>query len=146
MFFFLRKEIAVKKRVEKAIAKSIILAQVASDGGKNISEIRDILGNDSYYVYGQGYNAKDRYIFSAIELICRNRDTSFHFSVMSGKGVSPYLVYFTFKIDGKRHQVSFHSYNNNLGRYKSKNHMTRWDEKDSRETCVKLAQAYGWGE
>lgn len=131
----------------KKIAKHIILAQCASDGGKGISLIKDMLGDESLYSYECGYGDKDHQIFSAMSLIARYHCKEFRYSVTRtdtcyARGSWCFLVYFTFKLNGKRYQVSFHSFNSGLYHYYKHSQNVYWDEKSSRRSCVLLANHY----
>lgn len=129
-------------KLNKKIAEHIILAQVASDGGKCLHDIRHIFGDKSDDVWEYGYQVKDNYIFAAIQLICRSHSNFYRYSV-SEIGAGRYLVYFSFKLnDGKRYQVSFHSFNENLEKFAKTSKVTRWDKKSSREACVKLKEQF----
>ena len=128
--------------VDKKIAKYIVLAQVASDSGKDLDYLKDLLGDKSNKAWREEYKGKDKYIMFALKLIAKNPDCNFRFSVVSGQDVSTHLVYFSFKLDGVRHQVSFHSFDKNLHQFRCSSKKTRWDHKSSRSNCVKLAQYY----
>lgn len=131
--------------VEKKIAEHIILAQVASDGGKDIDDIRNILGQKSRNAWDFGYQVKDSHIFAAVSLIARYHVRNFRYSVSYGdaSGVSgSLLVYFSFHLNGKRYQVSFHSFNDNLVKYIKGSCPTSWDRKSSREACMALRRFY----
>ncbi len=135
----------MKKGLNEAIARHIILAQVASDGGKGIDTLWNAI---RAYMPGtrkarfRGYDDKDQHITKALDLISAAHGRS-GFSYFISKDPGLYdmtLVYFNFKLYGMRYQISFHTYLN-LDRYSKKNsaHQTKWDEKDSREAARFLA-------
>lgn len=129
--------------INKRVARSLVLAQVASDGGKNISYTRDILPPYSIAAWENGYSDKDKYIRNAISTICDCHGMSgFSFSVQIDRECkADFLVYFTFRVDGKRRQISFHSYDGFLERFvdTSGRHHTRWNRKMVSLTVVELA-------
>lgn len=131
----------MKHGLNEAIANAIIKAQVASDGGKNIDDIKRILPY-SNLVWKKGYSVKDEYIFQAIKLILqagkRGKECGFRFYVAGSHieyyddWVNCYIVYFDFKIGVERYQVSFHSFNRGLEKYRHKSdsyYKTRWNKK-----------------
>lgn len=132
------------KKSDVKIAREVILAQVASDGGKNIDEIKRIFV-DSYPAYKDGYKIKEKHILRAISLINKSEDSDFRYFVTKD-GKCP-LVYFDYKAVDLRCQVSFHCpYSKAVESWATKasrkNHYgTRWDEDSSRESCMWLAQA-----
>ena len=121
--------------MNRRIAKLIVNAQVASDGGKGIKDIRYICES----AYKAGYRRKDSCIWEACNLIASKKNSGFSYYVTDGQ-ITPYLVYFNFKIDGVRKQISFHSYDYRLERFHCTDrvHGTRWDRGDSRRTAVEL--------
>ena len=97
--------------VESIIALNIIQAQMASDAGKG----KKNLSLDKNLERGpmrMGYSLKETYILRALRLI-RNNKTQFNYWVIiegDQNGVPSIVVYFDFKIDGKRYQISFHNH------------------------------------
>lgn len=127
--------------IQKTIARNIILAQVASDGGKYIEDIMDIIPGAKYTWY-QGYSLKDIHIEKAMKMIAANSGkTGYYYTVTRDKNINSYLIYFSFKLEGKRYQVSFHSFNN-WQKYLSKTQPTYWDHKSSRQAVISLADYY----
>ena len=122
-------------RKEAIIAESILLAQVASDGGKLLERSRHI----NPYVWEQGYDLKDSYIKKAINLICSSKTSIFRFKVVKSRGCADILVYFEAKVNGKKTQVSFHSFDKKgLGKFITGNDSMHiaWDEKDSFKSAL----------
>ena len=120
---------------DRLVAKAILDAQVASDGGKGIREIMHINKNAWY----RGYDAKDIYIEKALTLIASDRNSAFRYRVIStGENL---LVYFTCRVNGQKLQVSFHTYGfTKFKRYLKKNnayHMV-WDHESSRDSAVEI--------
>lgn len=125
-----------------AICKYLVLAQISSDAGKGIYDIADIIPIGNVYAKKE-YRAKDALILKAIKLISSSNKTGFHFSVKHCYEYSSnaFLVYFNFKLNGKRMQISFHSFSNRLERWISKqSQSTRWDKKSSRNSAIALAE------
>lgn len=122
--------------IDKVISKYIILAQVASDGGKGINTLNNLFPTSRLVSY-KGYDVKNVYIKKAIHMIQKSKDSIFRFYVKEDWKIANYIVYFNFKLDGKRFQVSFHSFKD-WSRYKRKDYQTRWNKRDSREACLRL--------
>lgn len=122
------------------VCKYIVLAQISSDGGKMIPDIKDTLPIGNVY-FKKGYKMKDSLIMKAIKTIQCTKDSGFRFCVKecSGFRSRAFIVYFNFKLDGKRCQISFHSFNTKLERYINNSVSTRWDKKSSRKTAESLA-------
>lgn len=135
-------------------AKNIILAQVASDGGKDISTLVDELMETSvaYYkplkeevlsAWNAGYQVKDVLIENACKIVARHRDPDIRFFVTKDRqGIAKFIVYFDVKINGKRWQVSFHSFSKRWAKWETSTIPSRgnWDHKSSRDACLALAQ------
>ena len=132
-----------------AIAREVILAQVASDGGKGIEEIRNILPS-SFPAYDNGYGSKDYHILRAIHLIVRGKDSNFRFHVQFRKGDWSPIVYFCYRWAGTKLQVSFHVPNceeiYNWIKKGNRGFFTRWDQLSSREAVKALAELIRNGE
>lgn len=134
----------MKQGLNEACARYLILTQVASDGGKCIDDIIDILPG-SIGAYYRGYKAKDEYLSKFLSLVTKVGPASgFHFYVTDGD-ITPYLVFVWFRLNGRKRQVSFHSYNDALLKYKThdcRRYATHWDKlHGSREACIDLANA-----
>lgn len=145
-----------RQRIERAIFN----AQVASDGGKGIYDLcegdkkaqkiahcaKDYyygFSADSWNSYRASYKAKESQIMLAIQLICRSHDRSIRFSVEETRSPGCFIVYFDFKIKGKREQISFHSFDERLKKYVQKSKKTTWSkDRTSRETARDLKR-YG---
>lgn len=124
-----------------AIAKEIVKAQIASDGGKGIKDIADTIDIGGVYCK-KGYDIKDVCIRKAIKMINRCKKSGFYYFVQSCDDFTNpcYIVYFNFKIDGERYQVSFHTFSD-LDHFCNQKTTTRWSKKvSSRESAVVLAR------
>jgi hypothetical protein len=132
-------------KVEARIALCIIRAQKSSDYGKGINRIS--LSKTASRPSRMGYGFKEADILEAIRLIRRNK-TQFNYWVEVApdqNGVNSILVYFDFKIDGKRFQVSFHNHNcgNELESYVNTGRKTHWRKNNSSYySCIKLQEYY----
>lgn len=131
--------------MDKYIAKQIVLAQLASDGGKRqddvLSRVSSLLPIGEVY-YKKGYDVKDRCIVKAIKAIQRNPNTGFKYHVKVDRtlysGAHVFIVYFNFKLGGESYQISFHTFSN-MWRFVSKKCVTRWKKKhSSKESAIKL--------
>lgn len=132
--------------LDRNVVKFIVLAQVGSDAGKGIYELNACpLATESEQKAAERgkYAIKDRWIYQALERVAGKRNTEFHFYVTDGE-ITPYLVYFDFKVEGKRFQISFHSFDSRLQKFyeSSRKSRTRWDEKSSRESCERLVEYF----
>ena len=135
--------------MNKQAAKRVILAQIASDGGKGITDLLDVipasLKPSASKAWQKGYLVKDILIQQACEIVCRSHDKDIRFFVVEDKDhVADYIIYFDVVIDNKRHQVSFHSFWDGWCRYLrgSTRSMGRWDHLSSRATCEKLVYRF----
>lgn len=130
-------------RMQRCIANNIVLAQVASDGGKNVETIADIFGEYSRDVWEEGYSVKQFYIKAAIKDIQKSQKMGhpqmFHYSVRDG-GRSK-IVYFTFYLCGVRRQVSFHTFGLDVP-LSGNRQKVRWDKESSREAVIDLAAQF----
>lgn len=117
--------------------------------------------------YRASYQAKESQILLAIQLICRSHDRSIRFSVTEshtpeyGSKYDPdvdwwvqdrskiigyfdcFIVYFDFKINGKREQISFHSFDERLRKYVSKSKKTTWSKDRTSRKTAKDLKRYG---
>lgn len=132
--------------LDKYIAKHIILAQIASDGGKGQNDVLErvvpLLPISEIY-YKKGYRAKDHCIIEAIKAIQKNPNTGFYYHVKVDRtlysGAHCFIIYFNFKIGKETYQVSFHTFSN-LWRFVNKKCVTRWKKKhSSKESAIRLA-------
>jgi hypothetical protein len=136
-----------KTSTNMAIAKYIVAAQAASDAGKGIKEIDGRCARHSKH---DKYACKPAYIVKAIDLICTSK-SDFRYYVAETDDQNGYpsiIVYFEFKIDGERYQVSFHTPSRRAGvltKYSNTGRKTRWDKKygGSRTSCLKLMEYFG---
>ena len=128
----------------KSIIKNIILAQIASDGGKNIKTLQNMKGAKE--ASKKGYAVKDKYIKTAITLINTTPMSGINYYVEEKPDQNGYpsmVIYFDIKLNEKRYQISFHSPKNRttLSHFCSKGRKTRWTKEinGSREACIELA-------
>lgn len=132
--------------LDRYIAKQIIFAQLASDGGKKDKEVLNRISSFvplSEVHYKKGYHAKDHCIINAIRAIQRNPQSGFRYHVKADRtlysGAHVFIVYFNFKIGGgERYQISFHTFDN-MWRFVNQQCVTRWQKKySSKEAVIKL--------
>ena len=139
-------------KTEKEIAKAIIMAQVASDGGKGIEDICRIT-HKSYPYWYQGYNAKDDLIIKAISLINKSKNSAFRYHVWKGdlygwSGASCIVYFETTFMGDQKLQVSFHTFDERVKRFIlrrfNRGYKTEWNELlgGSREDVITLASRY----
>lgn len=133
---------------DKYIAYCIAGAQIASDAGKGIQEISFKKFIPQYESTLDGrYRSKDGFIIEAIKTINSTPKCGFNYYVTKGKdqnGYSSFIIYFDFKVNGKRKQVSFHCFNNKLIQFVGKGRKTRWDHqiRGSRAAANLLIKIY----
>lgn len=133
--------------INRYVAKQICIAQICSDAGKHLRELNMKDKKTLWKSEDQGYYGKDKAIQRAITKINSLGDKSgFHFYVTIDKDMmnDPCLIYFVFYIDGKRYQVSFHTYERSFEKYLKKgvSNRIRWDKKSSRCSCKKLIEVF----
>ncbi len=133
-----------KTSKNKRISYFILAAQAASNGGKR----KGFTSFNKRFInaYKGGYKKKDSCILQAINGII-NSNSDFRFFVKKTKdrnGKNSYLVYFNFKLDNERKQISFHCFNNELEKFVTRNSQikTKWDKKDSQETADELCSYF----
>ena len=134
-------------KADQMIARAIIAAQVASDRGKRItSELNDLTFVRSSR--RMGYDVKVDLIYKALSMITNTKYSMFNYYCVKEpdqNGCDSVLVYFDFKMDSERHQVSFHNpYNQAKKLYKfiGTGRRTRWNKNlsGSRMACVLLSK------
>ena len=125
--------------------RRIVLAQIASDGGKGITDLLDVvpenLRSSALKAWDAGYAVKDKLLEQAAQIVARHHDKDIRFFVTADKQkVAKYIVYFDFRFEGKRWQASFHSFGDFWSKWEEVSVSSRghWDRKSSRETCEKL--------
>ncbi len=130
--------------MDKAIAETIIMAQVASDAGKGIDDLALKLTDNARNRNAQshGYNVKDLYILKALNRINATKSPDVRYFVTRDEHINSYLVYFDIKLNGHRLQVSFHSFSKKLKAYLGSKEPSHWDHKSSRNSCVYMAQYF----
>ena len=123
---------------EREIARNIILAQIASDAGKNVHLI-SIVG--STRAERRGYEVKDIYIEKAIRLLDNTKSGVFKYFIEKApdqKENLSILVYFTAKIEKFSFQVSFHIPYKKTSKFlrakARRNHKTHWNWEDSNKS------------
>ena len=133
--------------MNKQAVRRIVLAQVASDGGKGITDLLDVIPSNflsaAQRAWDSGYAVKDKLLEQACVIVACHRDGDIHFFVTEDKeGIAHYIVYFDVKIGDKRWQVSFHSFSYIWAKWAKSTVASRghWDHKSSREACIKMLQ------
>lgn len=127
------------EKFNKIIAKAIVMAQMCSDSGKYIDGL-NTSDNQKRYTDKFKYNRKVFHEVHAIKLINTN-NSFFNYYVKEELDQNKFpsiIVYFGFKVEGKKYQVSFHNPTNRADELKpfvGKGFNQRWDKKNSRETC-----------
>lgn len=141
------------KDINRAIACAIVQAQLASDAGKGIYEL-SVKSHTKRSAEHFKYGIKTFYILTAVRLIrCNKSDFNYFISAIEGdqNGCPSILVYFDFKVNGKRQQVSFHTPLNQvpeeMKRISPSGRKTRWMKSvSSRDACKLLIEEYKLGD
>lgn len=136
----------MKKNILENLALTIVRAQACSDAGKNMYRL-NLNDDTSYRLIDKQYVAKDEQILKAINIICRltSEKAGVKFEVVKDQsGIAYYIVYFTYYLNNKKRQISFHSFSKKIGRFCLKNPTVRWDHGDSRENCNELIHWFGF--
>lgn len=116
------------------IAELVLRTQNASDGGKGIDDLvnsaRSVTDNKAAYVQ------KDRLLLATIELINGGK-SNWRFAVADCGDFSRrcWIVYFQTRINGEKVQVSFHTFNGEVERFRRNSFRIKWDHGDSRESA-----------
>lgn len=152
----------MKNKILKDIVVLIASAQRHSDEGKIVrnqrraqkarwftddetiqEEHQDVLSfKNTKSCYG--YNGKDKAIMSAIKMIDSHKYMGVNYFIKLNDNSEAAIVYFNLKLDGKRYQVSFHSFSRELKKLAGKGSPCRWEKKvSSRETCQILLKLCG---
>lgn len=131
-------------KVEKTLARYIVMAQRASDAGKCIYELPT--KSDPKYADRFGYAAKERYIVLALSILTSTRHAgSWRFYVVRTPDQNKYPSVLTYFEYGDR-QICFHtplSKAGNLLKYAGHGTYTEWDHGSSRDTANFLARKFG---
>ena len=143
--------------MDKGIVLDILLAQVASDAAKgirsqlvsrSISKIRPLIDE----ARRNGYSAKDVHVKRAITKIAKSNNKDIRFSVIKDEEeVAIFIVYFDFRLDGRREQVSFHSFDHSLQKFVKNSERSSWiklhrggsEKEDSRWSIGRIAFSIG---
>lgn len=145
---------------EKSCAKNIICAQLSSDAGKRNTKLFDELREsfctviskkeqkDTWYY---NYQLKSFFIEKAINIIDKSPRGMFNYFVEFApdqNGYASFIIYFDFKVEDKRFQVSFHTpesiASDFIKSHAGKGRKTHWVGKanknftDPREACANL--------
>lgn len=136
----------------ETICKDIVSAQIESDSGKYISELRQKSIKDLFYKpYFYDYKDKSFYLLRAIHQIDNTKFIGVRYYVSGDTEFGGSIVYFQVSIPGYKHsmQVSFHvpAWDKNvkkIKKFEDKTRPIRWDEKSSRNTCFKIIRYFNW--
>lgn len=133
----------------RSIARKVVLAQDASDAGKNITSLSM---NTSTAYSSKGYAAKNTYILAALKEISTTKPCGWNFYVMPDQkdqnGYWSVITYFQYKSStGVRYEISFHTPANQaefLRPYFNKGRKTHWNGSPggSRQDCQELIDIF----
>lgn len=145
--------------MDKKISMTIAMAQLASDCGKGLNayemsnerseyltawrkdhaELAKLVGKANYdRCLKHQYKLKDQLIEQACQLIARSRSGEFHFWWGEDDRGNT-VVYFDWKIEGKRYQCSFHRPDGIPQRWRNSTAAARrWDRKNCSKACIEL--------
>lgn len=135
-----------KDLTARQIARAIVMAQIASDAGKKIYDLR-LRGDRGPNEIG--YGLKEAMIIRALRMIDTNPKMGFNYwceMTPDQNGYPSILIYFDIKADGRRLQVSFHNPRSckALKKWINKGRKTRWDRVryGSRSACTELIEIF----
>lgn len=134
----------MEKSLDKKVTVLLIKAQMCSDSGKG-KEYNSFDHPEWKKVSSKwGYDHKEQLIYAACDRISQLHGKSgFSFYFGTDDRLND-VVYFNFKLNNKRHQISFHlpyGVNERYLKSSNKNHHTKWDGKigGSEEACQLLS-------
>lgn len=125
----------------RAIFRCIVQAQIASDAGKAIYHLWPGRIRNYNRLVRDGYKEKDRLLKMAVSLIAQFPEAEVDYFYTVDKENYPYfnLIYFSYELDDKKYQVSFHT-PELITWHSPEKYKVRWDEKSSRDNCYILAK------
>lgn len=125
----------------RAIFRCIVQAQIASDAGKDICHLWPGRIRNYNRLVRDGYKEKDRLLKMAVSLIAQFPEAEIDYFYTRDNENYPYfnLIYFSYELDDKKYQVSFHTPDMITWHSPDKYHVC-WDQKSSRDNCWILAE------
>lgn len=139
-------ELDTNSKINREIAKAIVSAQICSDGGKDINTVAT--KNCFRGAHYMRYALKTTFILRAIKMIVhtKNEFSFFAKEEPDQNGYSSVLVYFEFRCNGTKHQISFHSPRNKAAEllpFCGKGRKTHWNcARTSRADAQLLAELF----
>lgn len=136
----------MKRDIMKNLALTIVRAQACSDAGKYINSL-NLNDETSNRLIKRKYEAKDEQILKAINIICRlsSERSGVKFDVVRDpEKLANYICYFTYYLNNKKRQISFHCFSRKVGRFCREDSKVRWDRGDSRGNCQELIEYFGF--
>lgn len=139
----------------KDIITAVVLAQIASDGGKKKHDLKNQLlalgwhKGKVKYAFDKGYVVKDQFIEMACKLIRKEKpkNISYYFGEdtfydCNNDEQTTAVIYFTFKIKGYLYQISFHSFHleTQVDKKEAKSFQVAWDRRNSSHTCLAVVK------
>ena len=136
-------------RNARDIARLVVLAQDASDAGKDM----DILQTTTSKRYSQhgGYLAKNKYIQLALKRISTSKPCGWNFYVHEESDQNGYpsvLTYFQYRENGNRYDICFHTparqAKEDFGEFIGKGRRTHWNGRigGARRDCQRLVELF----
>lgn len=134
--------------IDRMIAKAVIKAQIASDAGKGNYWSIDASKRVCRHPLNTAYGCKPGYILNAVRMIRSSENSMFSYYIEycpDQNGFDSILVYFEWKIEGRRYQCSFHTpYNRapkELKNMAGSGRKTRWNRitGGSQDACQALS-------
>ena len=130
--------------IKHRILKKLVEAQAYSDLAKGDNRLIKAIGKSDCYWSNECYSKKDASIMDALKLIVSLPNPGqINFWIVKGPDQNNYksfIVYFDIIHYGKRHQISFHSFNRKLDYFVGKGRPTRWSKETSvsRNACFEI--------
>lgn len=126
---------------ERKVIALIIRAQMWSDAAKGISSTLIDSRYHAYHTYKYDcYSKKDRCICDVLNLLKKNRRCCVQYYIGYDTELRCAIVYFEVRVEGKKFQISFHSFNKVLINAKGAGLPMRWKgiEGSSRKAAEEL--------
>ena len=133
--------------LNKSVCLFLLKAQLCSDAGKGMTYTNWVDKKIFSEAEKYGYKHKDFFIEKALKKICQLKGKSgFSYYFEEGDIPGSYLIYFNFKLDGRK-QISFHSFKDwSKTPYFNTGHFCKWNGKygGSRDAAEELYMYYQW--
>lgn len=135
-----------KKNIEKNLALTLARIQACSDAGKNIFRLK-FENEINIKILFKAYEQKDKELLKAIHIIKRitSETAGVKYEITKDtERTNCSIVYFSYNLCGKKRQISFHTFSNEIAKFQKQNPTVRWDHGDSRANAQELIEYFGF--